>query len=131
MVSSVVIAREDVLDNSVNIVETEREIKEPQLCLPLSVYLQNRGGKGVSNYFRLAHDDPRLANVVTANHVTKVEEVMDYRTYCCASVKDLVQKPNWDFLLKHGLIRNVKWNYQEGCRFRDCVPSLLAARNPN
>ena len=26
----------------------------------------------------------------------------------------LVQKPIWDFQLKQGLIRNVKWNYQEG-----------------
>ena len=43
-----------------------------------------------------------------------LEEVMDYRTYCCASAKDLVQKPSWDFLLKQGLIRNVKWNYREG-----------------
>ena len=40
---------------------------------------------------------------------------MDYRAYCCAtSAKNLVQKPSWDFLLKQGLIRNVKWNYQKG-----------------
>ena len=27
---------------------------------------------------------------------------------------NLVQKPSWNFLLKQGFIRNVKWNYQEG-----------------
>ena len=31
-----------------------------------------------------------------------LEEVMDYRTYCCAGAKNLVRKPSWDFLLKRG-----------------------------
>ena len=41
------------------------------------------------------------------------EEVMDYRTYGCGNAK-LSTKPNWNFLLKQGLKRNVKWIYQEG-----------------